>query len=248
MATRTKYLSFFAACLLALSSIKAQSNGQRGSTHGIGLQQSSPLSKEVENIDIPSTTFLTALLQIARSSDECMGVVLTKRSSALVETPAIRAEHAKVADLLDKVLESAKDSAVRLEQGCIVVEPIRNTPRYLKTAIPLFRTQRSPIQLQSHYLFQALLGTEPQPEHKGVWGVASSISSSTDDPQVGPINMRGKTVEKILCHIAKRGGSTVWIASRRNDDQYAPWTFLQYKGPTEVTSSQLRAIVGRMPN
>jgi hypothetical protein len=40
----------------------------------------------------------------------------------------------------------------------------------------------------------------------------------------------------------------VWIASRRNDDQYAPWTFLQYKGPTEVTSSQLRAIVGRMPN
>ena len=77
---------------------------------GVALKTDSEpavLSRRVARIRIPSTIFLDALFQIGRSSDQCLGVVLARRSSALMEVGSIDAENIKLGDLLTKLLESA---------------------------------------------------------------------------------------------------------------------------------------------
>lgn len=128
------------------------------------------------------------------------------------------------------------------------VTPVANAPRYLKTVIPSFRTERSPIELQSYYLSQALAATEPQPPHQGARGTASSISASTDSPKVGPMDLKGLSVEIILCKIAQEAGSTIWVAMPKKGDTEEPWRFIWYTEARGVINAKLRWIVENLPN
>src|SRR6185437_14214315 len=71
-------------------------------------ERQSPLSRRVAKISIQTTSFLDALFQIGRSSNQCMGIVLVQRSSALAEVPSINAENITVGDLLTKLLMATK--------------------------------------------------------------------------------------------------------------------------------------------
>jgi hypothetical protein len=163
----------------------------------------------------------------------------------------MNAENIKLGDLIAKILESVKGFAAREKKGCVVIAPVTNKPRYLKTNIPAFRTQRSPLELQSYYLFQALSATEPQPEHKRAWGTVASISSSTDSPQVGPINLKTQSVEAILCRLANEAGRTMWIALPKTEqtpgEWREPWRFVRYTEPDQVVRQQLRGVVESIP-
>ncbi len=232
------------ALVLIVESPTAAPQGQR-----LTQQQHSPvLSRRIARASIPSTTFLKALFEIGRMSDQCMGVVLVQRSSALAEVPNINAQNVTIDDLLAKAMESAKGLRAREEEGCAVVAPVGREPGYLKTIVPSFRTQRSQIELQSYYLFQALCATEPQPVHKGVWGTVSSISASTDSPEVGPMQLKGLSVEAILCKLATTAGSTLWIAwPKKAAETTEPWQFIRYRGSSAAADTSLRLITQSLP-
>jgi len=178
-----------------------------------------------------------------------MGIVLVQRSSALAEVPSINAENITVGDLLTKLLDGDKAFDVNEENGCIIIAPVANAPRYLKTVIPSFRTNRSPIELQSFYLSQALSATEPQPVHQGAWGTISSISASTDSPNVGPMDLKMLSVEAILCKLATTAGSAMWIASpKKAAETTAPWQFIRFTESSAVANTELRIITDSLPD
>jgi hypothetical protein len=129
---------------------------------------SSALSQQIPNVNIPNTTFLNALFQIERLTNQCFGVALTQRSSATTEVQNVNAENIAVKDLIGIVLKASTGFEAREEAGWLVIAQARDKPSYLKTTIPSFRTQRSPIELQSYALFQALSATEARPLPRAV--------------------------------------------------------------------------------
>ncbi len=233
----------FCLLVLALGARSAASGPQPPSE----LARPAPLSQIVAKAVIPSTTFLHALVQVGRLSNRCLGVVLNKRSSAQANVPSINAEGIRISDLIRKVLESANGFGLAEKAGCIVIAPVADKPRYLKTIIPLFRTPRTAIEMQSYYLTQVLSATAPQPVPKGAWGSVSSVSSSDDSPQIGPLDLSRKSVEEILCILARKAGSTMWIAFPMNEAESQPWDFAYYRESTVISNTGLNLIIDRLP-
>jgi hypothetical protein len=139
------------------------------------VRHSTLLSKTLVNVNVSGPTLLAALFQVGQLSNECIGAMVDKASLAEAGTPHVAADSITVGDLLAKLLNTAHGVKAYEEDGCIIIAKTGNEFHYLKTRIPSFRTPRSALEMQSFHLFQALSATEPQPAHKGAWGMAYSI-------------------------------------------------------------------------
>jgi hypothetical protein len=205
------------------------------------------LDRSLSRAEVSNGTFVKALFQVGRLMDQCVGVVLVQRTSAATKVPGFITEKIKVGALLERILQTVPGFEAKEESGCIVVGPVGRRPKYLKTVILRFKTKRDAVELQSYYLFQALSAAMPQPAHKGGWGMISSISSSTDSPQLGPIDLKAQSVESILCAIAREARSTMWVAFPSRGEQKTPWLFVGYRYGDQTVNTIFRAALDDFP-
>jgi hypothetical protein len=233
----------FITCWAVITPCGAQQLALSGAA---GDKGSSVLSRKVARIDIAATTFLDALVEIGRETDQCEGAVVVERSSVLSSIPAIRATNVSVGDVLSRVVQNVAGFRVREYEGCAVLEPAENAPRYLAVTIPLFQTPRGPLELQSHYLGQALIATTTSAHHNGPWGTISSISAATNSPAIGPFHIKEHTTKELLCILAKgQQHPSMWIAFPKQEgtlDTSPPWRFVRYHDPITVIKHVLREV------
>ena len=212
-------------------------------------QETPAMAKHISDIEIyRGTSFLNSLVQIGEAGNTCIGVVLNRRSSLPIEATPFKDQNTTVRRALEKLLKAATEFGAREDQGCVVVEPVRNDPAYLPTMIPSFRIDRISLDIASYYLFQSLSATQFQPAQKGAQGIAGSIAGNTNAPQVGPLHLTGSSVGKILSKLATMAGSTMWIAIPRKPGTGEPWRFIWYTESQGVINTKLRSLTDSLPD
>lgn len=208
-------------------------------------QRPAVLTRHVPEIKTTDTTFLNALVEIGRQSNQCFGIILTRRSSANLVVSEINERNIEIGTVIEKLLASAKDFQMTVRGTCIVLGPAaQERPQYLLTLIPTFRISRISLDEASYELYFDLQAAE-RPKSDKITGVIRSVPSNSDSPEIGPLFLRSQSVESILCKLATEAKGTMWIALPKQNN--VPWRFIWYTETSQVISMKLREILGAIP-
>jgi hypothetical protein len=176
---------------------------------GLAFCQGSPLEARTGQLRVQQTSQVNALVELAKNVKVPFAIVCADEELRTTQI-SVDLDGATVQQALLEITSSRHDLAFSTENGVVVVQkvPLPTDCSYLNTTVPVFDANRDTVQHLSAKLWMTLQ-SQLDPSKTGFLGV---LHPTPADKNVGPAELRGKTVKEILIWLVAKHGGAAWVA------------------------------------